>query len=38
VNARWVKILAWTTAIVIAILNLKLLSDFFGLTEWVSKL
>ena len=38
VNARWVKVLAWTTAIVIAILNLKLLSDFFGLTEWVSKL
>ncbi len=29
VNARWVSILAWTTAIVIVALNLKLLADFF---------
>ena len=32
VNPRWLNVLAWTTAISILILNLKLLADFFGLT------
>jgi manganese transport protein len=30
VNPRWVNILAWTTAMLILVLNLKLLADFFG--------
>ena len=38
VNPRWLNILAWTTAMVILILNLKLLGDFFGLTQWLGKL
>jgi len=33
VNSRWLKITAWTTAIVILILNLKLLCDFFGISR-----
>ena len=32
VNPPWLKALAWTTAILILALNLKLLGDFFGLT------
>jgi manganese transport protein len=35
VNPRWLTILAWTTALVIVVLNLKLLCDFFGLTQWL---
>ena len=35
-NGTCVKLLAWLTAIVIALLNLKLLADSFGLTEWLS--
>lgn len=31
-NPSWLKLLAWTIAIIIAALNAKLLSDFFGLT------
>lgn len=38
VNARWVNVLAWVAAIAIVVLNLKLLSDFFGLSEWIGKL
>lgn len=32
VNRGWVKILAWATAGIIVVLNLKLLLDFFGVT------
>jgi manganese transport protein len=35
VNPRWLNLLAWTTAIVILILNLKLLGDFLGVTQWL---
>jgi manganese transport protein len=35
VNPRWLSCLAWTTALLILILNLKLLGDFFGLTRWL---
>jgi manganese transport protein len=31
-NARWVRVLAWTTTAVIVVLNAKLLLDFIGLT------
>ena len=33
VNPRWIKALAWATAALIISLNLKYLSDYFGLTE-----
>jgi len=38
VNAAWVKLLAWSVAIIIAVLNVKLLADSFGLTALVMKL
>ena len=38
VNATWMKVTAWVVALVIAVLNVKLLTDFFGLTAWVMKL
>ena len=31
-NPRWLKVLAWTTAVVIILLNLKVLLDFTGVT------
>jgi manganese transport protein len=34
-NATWVNVLSWTTALVILVLNLKLLGDFFGITQWI---
>jgi len=37
-NRRWVNWLAWTTAAVIILLNVKLLADIFGLTDAVMKL
>jgi len=37
-NPMWVNILAWTTAVIIIILNGKLLADTFGLTDLVLKL
>lgn len=37
-NKTWIKILAWIVAIIIVTLNVKLLSDFFGLTDLVMKL
>ena len=37
-SPAWIKILAWITAIIIVVLNVKLLADFFGLTAWVMKL
>ena len=38
VNQRWMKVSAWSVAIVIAVLNLKLLADFFGMSAWMSAL
>jgi manganese transport protein len=32
VSPRWVQALAWTTASIIVVLNVKFLADFFGLT------
>jgi len=37
-NPMWVNVLAWTTAVIIIILNGKLLADTFGLTDLVLKL
>ena len=37
VNPRWLKILAWITAVLIAVLNAKLLLDAFGLTNLLAK-
>ena len=36
VNPRWIQGLAWIVAVIIIALNLKLLSDFFGLTAWLT--
>jgi manganese transport protein len=38
VNPGWVKALAWTTAAIIVGLNVKYLSDYFGVTGWVARL
>jgi manganese transport protein len=35
-SATWVKVLAWITAAIIIVLNVKLLSDTFGLTAWLT--
>ena len=35
VNPKWIQALAWITAAIIITLNVKLLSDYFGLTVWV---
>ena len=35
-SPAWVKILAWTTAAIIIVLNVKLLADTFGLTAWIT--
>lgn len=32
VSPRWIQVLAWTTASIIVVLNVKFLADFFGLT------
>lgn len=32
----WVKVLAWVTATIIIVLNVKLLADTFGLTAWLT--
>ena len=34
VNPLWIKVLAWTTAVVIVVLNVKLLFDFFAPKAW----
>jgi manganese transport protein len=36
VNPAWIKLLAWTTATMIVALNVKYLSDYFGLTAWLA--
>ena len=35
VNPVWIKVLAWTTAAIIVALNVKYLSDYFGITRLV---
>src|ERR1041385_4259772 len=37
VTPGWLKVLAWVTAGIIVVLNVKLLFDFFGLTEVIMK-
>ena len=37
-NKWWVNWLAWTTAIVIIVLNIKLLADVFGMTDLAMKI
>jgi manganese transport protein len=38
VNPVWIKVLAWTTAGLIVSLNVKYLSDYFGITTWLGHL
>ena len=38
VNPLWIKILAWLTAGIIVLLNVKYLLDFSGITKWFMKL
>jgi manganese transport protein len=38
VNPAWLKILAWMVAVVIIVLNGKLLLDAFGITDWLTKI
>ena len=38
VNPPWIKILAWITAGIIVLLNVKFLSDFTGLSGWLARL
>lgn len=38
VNPPWLKFTAGAVALIIALLNLKLIADFFGLTSWVTRL
>jgi manganese transport protein len=38
VNPLWVTVLAWLTAGVIVMLNVKYLLDFFGITAWLARL
>ena len=38
VSPRWLQALAWITATVIVVLNVKYLSDWFGISAWMAKL
>ena len=38
VNPAWITWLAWATAAIIIALNVKYLSDFFGVTDWLVSL
>jgi Mn2+/Fe2+ NRAMP family transporter len=38
VNPGWINALAWITAAIIISLNVKYLSDFFGITDWLVSL
>ena len=38
VSPRWIQALAWITAAIIIALNVKYLSDFFGITGWLMSL
>jgi manganese transport protein len=37
VSPRWMTALAWVTAAIIVLLNLKYLADFVGLSGWLSR-
>jgi manganese transport protein len=37
-NPKWISVLAWTSATIIIVLNLKLLFDFFAPESWVKAL
>jgi len=37
VSPRWLQALAWLTATIIVMLNVKYLSDWFGISAWISK-
>jgi manganese transport protein len=38
VSPRWLQALAWITATIIVVLNVKYLSDWFGISAWIAKL
>jgi len=38
VSPRWLQLLAWGTATIIVSLNVKYLSDWVGLTDWLGRL
>ena len=38
VNTWWIKVLAWVTASIIVVLNLKYLLDFCGISDWLMRL
>ena len=38
VSPRWLQTLAWFTATIIVVLNVKYLTDWFGITAWMAKL
>jgi len=38
VNPLWITVLAWITAGIIVLLNVKYLLDFFGITDWLLRL
>ena len=38
VSPLWVKVLAWATASIIVVLNVKYLLDFCGITDWFMRL
>jgi len=38
VSPRWLQALAWVTATIIVVLNVKYLSDWFGISAWIAKL
>ena len=37
VSPRWLQALAWTTATIIVVLNVKYLSDWFGVSTWIAR-
>jgi manganese transport protein len=38
VSPRWLQALAWVTATIIVVLNVKYLADWSGVTNWVAKI
>ncbi|HEY6071536.1 MAG TPA: Nramp family divalent metal transporter [Chthoniobacterales bacterium] len=38
VSPRWLQTLAWITATIIVVLNVKYLADWSGITSWIAKL
>jgi manganese transport protein len=37
-NPVWIRVLAWTSAVIIVVLNFKLLFDFFAPESWIKAL